>query len=769
MNNTYNIIKDIYDSVLSGSLIKITEENKRFITAIAVGFLDDKNPTEDQLNIIELILKLSNVLYNNCTTDWLVLEDGVYDVVLVKYESYRHSYPVGATPVQFNDLKYVNTETTDEPKVLYHIIKDKENALYYDDILRNDYNPKDSMIIPYIKKLDENRISRNTPHNYPKLVGTLDKCKFVLNKQAKDMGVLDDPSIKVFERDFIDKHLEMGIIKPDEKFYMVAELKYDGISVEADVTNQIISARSRGDTEADLASDLTPIFEGYPFKRLDGTDMKQIGMKFEAILTYDNLEKLTQLRGKDYKNCRNAMVGIVGALDGRRYRDLITLVPLATSVDEFDNRIEEIEFLNKYYTSGINLKYAVLYGTYIEILFQVKKFVEEAEYLRPMMPFMYDGVVVSYIDKDKIAKLGRENFVNKYSIAIKFNTMKKQTTFTGYSYAVGQNGMITPMIHYYPVEFYGTIHTKSSGHSLARFNELNLAPGDIITVEYVNDVMPYVTKPDLDVNKKNPSPPSTFITKCPCCGTDLVISDSGKSIFCPNIHCGERNIMRMSNFLAKLRFKDFSEQSLRALNIIDLESLSTVLKDEDAVRTILGDINGVKFCDHLREFFQTKFYDYELIGALGFSSIAMGKWKLIFKQFTIPQILEMSLEDFSNAVCNIKGIGPGMIETIKTEMPYFVNEIKLLLQLFTNIQAYNQVKESVKIRFTGFRDAELVQLVKSKYPFVDIGEGSVTKDTNILLVPIEGHTSTKTIKAQKDGVQIVPVTEFRNNLDKYLL
>ena len=46
-------------------------------------------------------------------------------------------------------------------------------------------------------------------------------------------------------------------------------------------------------------------------------------------------------------------------------------------------------------------------------------------------------------------------------------------------------GSITPMIHYDSVEFYGTIHPKSTGHSYKRFKELNLAVGDIICAEYV--------------------------------------------------------------------------------------------------------------------------------------------------------------------------------------------------------------------------------------------------------------------------------------------
>ena len=76
----------------------------------------------------------------------------------------------------------------------------------------------------------------NVPHMYPKLVGSLDKCKFVLDKEAIDRGVYDNESVTIFERDFLAKHLQMGLIDMNTPFEMIAELKYDGISVEADVT-----------------------------------------------------------------------------------------------------------------------------------------------------------------------------------------------------------------------------------------------------------------------------------------------------------------------------------------------------------------------------------------------------------------------------------------------------------------------------------------------------------------------------------------------------
>src|SRR5699024_6986175 len=122
---------------------------------------------------------------------------------------------------------------------------------------------------------------------------------------------------------------------------MIAELKYDGISVEADVTNKILSARSRGDANNDIAADLTPILGGYVFPNAPVIpDNEAFGMKFEAIITYADLDRMSKLRGKGYKNSRNGIIGLFGSSDAYDYRDLITLIPLATSIEDIDRVTE---------------------------------------------------------------------------------------------------------------------------------------------------------------------------------------------------------------------------------------------------------------------------------------------------------------------------------------------------------------------------------------------------------------------------------------------
>lgn len=764
--DTINRLNYIYQELKNGNIRIIDMNNKVFLNEEAMRLLNISSLSSNDLESLDLIIRISNAIYHNVDNDTLVpIDDGIYDLLMVLISKYMNNYQVGSDDIIFTDTYQDITENKQEVKLVCPVkrIPIEEAEFYHKDILHNrEFIPQDFYISPVIRKRNIERRVINTPHKYPELVGTLDKCKFVLNSQAKELGVFDDANVRIFERDFIQKHIQQGIISPTEKFFMVAELKYDGVSIEAEVSDHVISARSRGDTNNDVATDLTPILEGYRFPVAEG--MKDVvGMKFEAILTNYNLQRLGQMQGKAYKNARNAMAGILGSNTGNLYRDFITLVPLEVELPEYDlDRVGRIEFLNTYYTTGVDLKYAILYGDYREILFKVKRFVEEAEALRPYMPFLYDGVVISYIDKDKIAKLGRENSVNKYSIAIKFNPMKHQTTFLGYTYTIGQSGVVTPMIHYNPVEFYGGIHTKSSGHSYKRFKELGLRKGDIIEVTYTNDVMPYVTKPDIAPNRENTNPIEEFPKVCPCCGTKLIFTD--KSAICPNIECKERNNARMENMLDKLQLKDFAGERLQSIGKYSLTELMDLTVDD--VR-FLGEINSQKFVERMNELKTKPIYDYQIVGALGFTGIAQEKWKLILTNFSLLGLMtNYNKSGFVETLTSVKGIGPATAETIRNEMWFFIKDLTRIVEMENIITSYGNNVETKVIRFTGFRDKALVERLKSMG--FDAGEGSVTKKTDILLIPCEGFTSTKTAKAEKDNIMIVPVEDFIANMDKYL-
>ena len=386
--------------------------------------------------------------------------------------------------------------------------------------------------------------------------------------------------------------------------------------------------------------------------------------------------------------------------------------------------------------------------------------------MRRVLPFMYDGIVVSYLDPYLRKTLGRKSSVNLYSMAVKFNTLIRETRFTGYEYTIGQNGEITPMIYYNPVEFFGTIHPKSSGHSYGRFKELNLKPGDIIEVEYRNDVITYVNKKDCIDNDNNPNEPVKFPEVCPCCGTPLVFTEY--SARCPNMSCKERSIKRMANMMDKLQITGFAEETMRALvayTFSDLMYLVTTYPDKISH---IGYLTSKSLINQLEKLKNSNIIDWRLVGSLGFTDLAANTWKLIFSVISLNQLYKLICDYYYtdnksiiDILKSIKGIGDASVNTIIKEFPYFHNDIQYILN---NIK-YQDSKgvKLTKVRFTGVRDKELVDYLNANG--YDAGEGSVTKDTDILIVPSDGYnTGFKYNKAVQYGVTIKSIHQFKEEL-----
>ena len=778
-------IDTIFEELIKGNGSVINTESINTINKTALVLYQNENLDKIQIESLKKIIMICNILYNRTDMVTLPVDDDFYDLLLEKYKKYDSNFQVGSAVIEFKNFKQRTMPIKKEPAIcpISFIKQDEKDEIHqdmYDGIMRTGkpiLNRYDFAINP-IEFINEDITKRthNTEHNHPSLVGTLDKCKFVFLKDAINAGVEKDPNIDVLERDFFMKHISDGIYDPNRIINIVAELKYDGISVEADCDIEVKSARTRGDTGIGQAADITPILKGYTFKQAGCMiGEKPIGVKFEAIMSKTNLETFNRLRNKNYKNCRTAIVGLFGASDAYLFRDLITLIPLAldrNDIPMITNRMEEIEFLNKVFVShGEPLRYCYMSGTVTEILYLIKAFWDEAKFARNILDFMYDGIVISYIDEDIREKLGRSNNINKYSMAVKFEDEEKQTIFRGCTFEVGQHGQITPMIHYDPVSFLGTIHTKSTGSSLDRFNELQLKYGDYINVAYRNDVMPYVSRLDCEHNRNNPAGLFVFPTNCPVCGTTLIISDSDKTALCPNNECPGRVVKRMTNMFNKLNIKGFAESSFTALNKSHLYELMHTTKSEFIDK--LGNADGNNIYNELQKLKSEPLKDYIIMGALGFTSIAHKKWQSILQQITVKDLIYLFTkfpvyeEIYPKLLSIIPNIGEKTLDTILKEFRFFTQDIEEILSWNNLIDSYGTIKgNKLQIRFTGIRNKQLSELLcNAGYDADD--SSSVSKKTDILLVPYQGFNSSKVNKVS-ENCKIIPIDNFISNMKLYL-
>lgn len=741
---------NIYNQILSGNPI-IPDNIRQIMIDKSMECINKQKIEQQDYNDIMLIIQISNALYNNGANITLPIDDPIYDALIVLCKVQGLQYPVGAPPIVFNiepvaKQNYDLLDTGDKgPKEVVRIIPNKDKMMYFHPLTRNYTLPIEEDFIVHHDNTLVKKKSRNVSSSY-NMCGTLDKCKYTLKADALADGVLDDKTVQIFERDFLGAHVQQGIINPGH-IKLIASLKYDGVSVEEEVAgHKIVFACTRGDTSNNEASDLTPILGGMEFSRAKGIvdESEVFGIKFEYIVTENNLKRIAQDFGKTYANPRNGVIGLLGGLDARMYRDYLTPIPLESSLNI--DRLTELDFLNKFYTKNISMRHEVIEGDYTQVLFMVSQFVKNANELRDYMGFQYDGVVIEYADEAIRQRLGKRGSVPRYATAIKFNPLRRVSTFTHYTYSVGQDGRVVPMAHFRPVEFFGAIHDKTTAHSLKRFIDLELRCGDKVNLTLINDVIVYITKADDRANDTNPNPLEEFPTKCPCCGSDLVVTDSGNSAICPNFFCNEKVIGRLTNLFKKLNIKDFSSESIRALGVNWLRELYQLPKE--TVIEKLGEANGIKFLQRLEDMRSTKFSDYRILGSIGFTSIASETWKIILKNVSVEELLA-NTDTVLNNISAAKGIGTKTVETIRNEIELFRPDIEFIFNNF-NIERtiVGEEDNKAQVRFSGLRDHGLTNRF-NEAGFDAREDAGVTGTTAILIIPYIGFESGNVTKAFK--------------------
>ena len=742
-----NFLVNCLTSLTNGYLLSDDDRSKiqdycKYVLDVDPKSVNDENT---QIRLINII-KIANIYYNNDFNGLLLIDDDIYDRIVVLLRQTSIPIPIGAPRIELKESIPNSNNTLLESKQgsLKQVVRFSNAGEYFNTLTSNATRP---LYDDYVINPDDNDCSyrklRNTGHRYD-LCGTLDKCKFVTNLDAKSAGVFEDTSVMVFERDFLNTHIKKGIVNPND-ITIIASLKYDGISVEATVQGDtIISACSRGDMANNEASDLTPILGGMKFKRAEGISKQdEFGIKFEFIVNSLNMNRLLKQYKVNYVNHRNAIIGLFGRLDARAFRDYMTPVPLESSLDT--DRITEIQFLNKYYTKGLDLRHIVIRGNKSEVLKQLSEFVEEASNIRSFMPFAYDGIVVEYVDPNIRNILGKLNSIPRYSVAIKFNPLKRQSIFTHYTYSVGYTGVIIPMAHFEPVDFMGAIHDKTTIHSYARFKKLRLCKGDKVNLSLNNDVIVYLTKAeDNDTREDREQYLEKFPTHCPSCGTKLEYSLSGDTAYCPNFYCRERSLNRIAGMLQKLGVKDFSLETVRALDIKNVIELFNV--DTKRAQQVLGTNNGIKFKKTIEALKDIELPDYRVLASLGFPGIGNVTWLKLLQGAPIDVLLNGTIDDIANCYRQAKvGIGPKTVRCIITERDHFREEIEFL---YKNLKILNTpvgiARKHKIVVFSGVRDQQLEKLFEEKgFKISD----SFVNGCTVLVVPSIGFMSSKVKKA----------------------
>lgn len=592
-----------------------------------------------------------------------------------------------------------------------------------------------------------NRDEKTAKHLFENLSGTIDKIFGVRDDEnEKDSGK------KSFEW-FINRPFKDGLRNKGDELPLLISPKIDGVPVEMQIDTQsgkILSAITRGD--AKVGVDLSELYKDRQFDDLsDYFSGKKIGVKFEQVLTFKDLEKLSDKKDKKYKNVRNGLGAILRDKKGAKYAHFIKLIPLEIDEKSFTGeKTDALDILSE--VSDFRLEYTVLQGTRKTLIEEFDKFQQVVLSNRAELPYQIDGIVIEYLDKDLRKHYGRKDRTWDYQRAFKFPSSEQQTTLIDVDFGIGHTGKISMTAIYKPVDFGVCIARRASIGSYKRFKELNLHKGDKILVGYNNDVIPYIKQNLMGDNKgggiKMPE-------KCPVCDNKLAfINESENDLYCVNKDCPAIILGKLINFLNRLGVKDLNEKTVRKLYnagmVKEFADFFTLTKTDLEKLEKVKEKSAENLLKAIQELMEKTYSEAEIVYAISLNDIGKETAELVLSKYNLDEIMSKDF-DF-NKLKDLDGFGKKKAKRFKEIREY--KDTILSLREFLKIK--NSAGKTINVKgsvvFSGFRNKSLENLLEEQgYRITD----SVNAATKILFVRDKNAKTGKIKRAKELGIQVI--------------
>ena len=129
--------KEILERLYKGDASCLTSNVIYNINQVVLSLINKEPLTQYEQDIVGDILHISNIIYNNTDKSILVLDDGVYDLLLQKYKRYNPNYQVGAEPIVFTNSNETIYKSNDEVPLFRSANIGKKDMLFLKELSEN--------------------------------------------------------------------------------------------------------------------------------------------------------------------------------------------------------------------------------------------------------------------------------------------------------------------------------------------------------------------------------------------------------------------------------------------------------------------------------------------------------------------------------------------------------------------------------------------------------------------------------------------------------
>ncbi len=551
------------------------------------------------------------------------------------------------------------------------------------------------------------------------------------------------------------------------------EPKIDGLSINLIYINgelNVGATRGNGQIGEAITPNILTIAD-IPRKLKTKSPPDKIEIRGEVFITKSDFQKLNKINSGQFANPRNAAAGSLRQLDSA----VTSKRPLKFISHGFGH-FEETDQETYYQQMKEFKKWGIPISPYLEICTGIKD-LEHIYYninkKRADIPYDIDGLVYKINNLDLQRRLGTVGKAPRWAIAHKFESESAETTVERIDIQIGRTGSVTPVARLKPVNIGGVLVSNATLHNFDEMHKKDIREGDNIIVERAGDVIPHVIEV---VKTKNKKRNNTYKvpTKCPVCGSKIVIDEDEVVIRCSGTYqCEAQIIGRLKHYVSRnaLDIDGLGDKQINLLykkKFIRKYSDLYVLKNKAEEISSLEGWGELSFSNLIDAIDDKKRVSLsKLIYALGIRFVGEKNAKAISSIF-------INIEQFVNAINSkgglsneviermkaVDGLGPKAINSFNEYLKYKDNQKEMidLLELcdvyLDKIVIKNSSISGKTILFTG--TLRNMSRAEAKSQAENLGAkvvSSISKSTDIL---VSGEKSgSKLSKAEDLGVKVI--------------
>lgn len=532
--------------------------------------------------------------------------------------------------------------------------------------------------------------------------------------------------------------------------------KLDGLTVVLTYNNgELIQAATRGDgiTGEDITAQ-AKLFSNIPIKI---SHKHKLTVRGEALISYEEFERIKKNEGQDFKNPRNLASGTVKSLDLKvlkdRHVEFIAFTLVDAELCSFNSYNEQLDYLDS--IGFTTVQRAVVDNTAIDKMINI--FAKSSQ----LYDYPVDGVVL-FIDSLKEHKrLGTTSNHPNYGIAFKWADNTYTTTVRDIEWSISRTGRLNPVAIFDSVEIDGTTVERASLHNISYIEDMKLNIGDEVEIYKANMIIPQIAK---NLTQSLASIKDIIPEKCPNCGGGLVIEGNGsaKYLYCKN-NCSLAE--QIHQFLNTLGAKEFGLETIKRLhehgvinNRIDLFNIASY---KDTIVSIPG-FGERTYATLVNEISNISVTEGQILASLGIEGCGLNTAESIVEEVSLSDIITLHRDTrlMQQTLCSIKGVGEAISQSIATYL-YSDSRADELKVIISNVNVIRTNKsgslDGLLFAITGKLDsfknrAELIDIIKANGGDVS---GAVNSNTDYLINNDVNSVSSKNKRAKQLGVKII--------------